>query len=64
MKKELLPVKTRILIGFIFGITSAVGMAIFDYFDNKPFSIRQFLFYFIIMGTVMSFINRYKRTKQ
>ncbi|ARV08577.1 hypothetical protein BTO05_02570 [Winogradskyella sp. PC-19] len=64
MKKELLPIKTRIKIDAIFGIVHASIMAGFDYFDDKPFSVWQFLFYFFFMGLFMSLIFRHKQKKQ
>jgi hypothetical protein len=64
LKKELLPIKTRINTGIIFGIVHASIMAGFDYFDSEPFSIWQFLFYFFFMGLFTSLIFRHKHTKE
>ncbi|KQC33838.1 hypothetical protein AAU57_11235 [Nonlabens sp. YIK11] len=50
-------------IGFSCGLLIAVGMALWDYFDNEPFQLTQFLFYMIFFGFFMGFSSRHKITK-
>lgn len=64
MKRELLPLKKLVLNGLIFGLFFGTMMAIFDYVNNEPFSIYQFLFYSIAYGFFMSLAFRYKYTKE
>ena len=63
MKKEKRPIKKRLLHGAISGVTFATTMALFDWWDNNPFSIIKFLFFTIFFGLAMSFAFRYKHTK-
>ncbi len=52
------------LISFLWnGGLFAIVMALFDYNDNKPFSIAQFLFNFLFQGIFMGFIlvGNYKK---
>lgn len=64
MKKGALPIKSQIISGVISGLMYAIGMALFDYFKDKPFSFTQFLIYFLSFGFVMSFVFRYKYAKE
>lgn len=43
--------KHRFLIsGLVSGLVFALLMALFDYYNEEPFSLWKFLFFFIIMG--------------
>lgn len=43
---------------FLQGITFAIGMVAFDYFNSVNFSIWKFLFHFAFFGIAMGLINR------
>jgi hypothetical protein len=62
-KTENLSLKTRALIGILNGFFFGASMAVFDYLDDVPFSIYQFLFYFVSFGFLMTIVFRHKHTK-
>ena len=64
MEREKLPFNVLIKNGILFGISFAVMMALFDFFDHKLFSVKQFIFYAISYGFFMSLAFRYKYTKK
>ena len=63
MKRERLPIRTRVKVGLLSGVIFASGMAVFDYIDKQPFDIMEFLFYFIVYGLIFALIFPYKYTK-
>ncbi|MDH7912581.1 hypothetical protein [Winogradskyella sp. SYSU M77433] len=64
MEREKLPLNILIRNGILFGVFFAVIMALFDFFNHKPFSVKQFIFYAISYGFFMSLAFRYKYTKK
>ncbi|MFT5847475.1 MAG: hypothetical protein ACJARX_001347 [Psychroserpens sp.] len=63
MNKAKSPFKTSLKIGVFNGLFFALVMAVFDYIDNKPFLVKQFLFYLFFFGLSMALCFRFKYTK-
>ncbi len=60
MNKKL---KTRIIYGLVTGLGFACIMAGFDYYDDKPFNVLKFIFYFISFGLLQTAFIRFRPEK-
>lgn len=59
-----LPLKKRILSGFVSGLFFALTIVVLNYFENNSFAILEALIGGSIFGLVMSFVFRHKITKK
>ncbi len=51
--------KTRIIFGLVSGLTYAIIMWLFDYFNNEVFNLNKFFFSFILFGIAQGLLSFY-----
>lgn len=63
MKKPVSINKLALKVGIMSGVTFAIIMALFDLFEDEPFSILKFVLHILLFGVFMGLLNRYKLKK-
>lgn len=64
MKKDSIPLKSRIKTGLLSGVFFGVVMTIFEYFSGEVYSLKSLLFSSVLFGFIMTIVFRYQYTNE